>query len=95
MTEGKDVGVEEMKAAGFMFADEMDAMNKIKQAVYEAVNACPGATSQTIGRQALDHLDASALFIQNLGMYLKMTEEQVEAGVAAQPNLKVVDGDKS
>ena len=90
-----EVGVEEMKAAGFLFAEELAAMNGIKQAVLEVVQANPNATAQTIGRQTFDHLDAAALFLQNLGMFIRMLEQQVEKGVASQPNLKVVDGGKA
>lgn len=91
MSEEKN-SVDEMKAAGFLFVEELDAMNGIKQSVLEIVQANPSATTQTIGRQTFDHLDAAALFLQNLGMFIKMTEGQVEAEVGKQPNLTLVDG---
>ena len=89
--------VDEKKDDGMLdlfFADELKAMSSIRQKVFEYVNENGTPTAANIGRQTLDHLDAAALFLQNLEMYVKMAEQQIEDGVAAQPGLKVVDGGK-
>lgn len=64
-----------------VLAAELDKLVAAKQGIIQAVMARNTPTSQTIGRQCLDHLDATALFMQQLSMYLSQIDQAAENAV--------------
>lgn len=75
----------------FMFKAELEKLQAVKQATIQQVQAKMNPTSQTVARQCFDHLDAAALFLQQLGGYLASLPDEVETAVdeaAASGNIK-------
>lgn len=93
MTDTTNDAGADMNAIEAIFKDELDALRGVQQSILEKVMANQTPTAQNIGRQTLDHLDAAALFLQSMAMYLVMSEKAVEAKLAS-GDLKVVEGGK-
>lgn len=78
---GDTIGKTIMDEHNMVLANELGSMVTAKKGVIEAVMAKNTPTSQNIGRQCLDHLDAAALFMQQLGMYLSSIDQAAEKAV--------------
>lgn len=63
----------------FPFPGEIEMLQTVKQNVVKHVLKNPTPTSQTMARQCLDHLDATGLFLQQLGYFIATQPDAVEA----------------
>lgn len=67
----------------YMFKAELDQMQATKESIAKQAMAKMDPTVHTMARQCFDHLDASALFLQQLGGYIaKVQPTQAEEAVA-------------
>lgn len=64
----------------FMFNGELEKLQAVKIEVASAAMKKMNPTVHTMARQFFDHLDASALFLQQLGNYISKLPDKAEGG---------------
>ena len=68
----------------FLFEAELNAMQTAKASIAKTAVANMDSTVHTLARQTFDHLDASALFLFQLGSYLRTRNPEQAANKAAE-----------
>lgn len=77
----------------FPFEAELNAMQTAKASIAKTAIANMDSTVHTLARQTFDNLDASALFLQQLGAYLLQRGPAADkAAEAAAANGTIVGG---
>lgn len=80
----------------FLFEAELNAMQTAKASIVKTAVANMDSTVHTLARQTFDNLDASALFLQQLGAYLMQRDQAAnKAAEAAAANGTIVGGPAS
>jgi len=65
-------------------SDALEDMSAIRHKATEAARAHESPTVYNVLRQFVDHLDASALFLQQLAMVIRSQEAMIEANAKEQ-----------